>query len=196
MYYLTRTFTYILYIYIIYMLVSIHPVQMWHLCCLYLLCLYQYRIKFYFLSVYMRLESQFIGNANKHTCTRTCTRRRGCHQTWHKGPKVGERARQPNAIMAFNERWPSEVIRKLAVITPIHQRPHPPPACWRERWWRRRRRRWLAVVAWRPVTRTCKRDWLSQQRRRDTEDSQNYTTDNSELRPQGRVSAAGVASSG
>lgn len=49
---------------------------------------------------------------------------RGCHKTQHKGSKVGERARQPNAIMAFNERWPSEVIRKLAVITPIHHHPH------------------------------------------------------------------------
>lgn len=65
---------------------------------------------------------------------------------------MDERARQPNAIMAFNERWPSEVIRKLAVITPIHHRPH-----------RLLERAAavaaaLAVVAWRPVTRTCKRD--------------------------------------
>lgn len=42
----------------------------------------------------------------------------------NKGSKVDKRARQPNAIMAFNKRWPSEVIRKLAVITPIHHRPH------------------------------------------------------------------------
>lgn len=95
----------------------------------------------------MKFEIQFIGHAHKHTCTRT--QRRGCHQTWHKGPKVDERARQPNAIMAFNERWPSEVIRKLAVITPIHHRPHR---------LLERAAAALVVVAWRPVTRTCKRD--------------------------------------
>lgn len=36
---------------------------------------------------------------------------------------MDERARQPNAIMSYNERWPSKVIRKLAIITPIHHRP-------------------------------------------------------------------------